>query len=815
MEKFSQFYLDNEKDIVVELYKEDDRLFYVLRTPNHNSGNLITNLAKLCELPIEYDENNLKIIKGEVPCYIDAQNREIYIFRLANTKVANIFPDGTIEMKAAIPALPKTLMSQTKDYKLDANKTIIKTYVIRDYKFETDLHTHMNGNLHPDILIALGIIHQIRYPLYYIKKLNLKLSEHQQRSMNLQRSRVEKQFVDSPLTGKYLIRKIDDNTFINFADLILNNLENAEENIIKIRSSLSILKDGQAVFTNLEKVYLYRYVFTKARESEKKIRLSNLRKIPDDDIVAYLTQMQKDRKNEHYEHNTVLQDKLLWIARSYQRQGIKYVEITDTTLVKKYESIEMLKQVHEVMPQIFEDTGVVIRFLAGIRRIPLTILKDNVTPQTYLQENLQVLRATALDPYVVGSDFIGEEINDINELKPVIKEIVKIAKDDPYFIMRFHAGENDSLKDNVLHSIQCVRSSLAPGQKMPRIRIGHGIYTANLDSLEGKRLLRMLKQYNVVLEFQITSNVRLNNLNDLNVHPLKQYLKAGVLCVQGTDGAALYGTNSIDEQLSLERMLELKYDDLMQMKRTDQRIFRVSMEGFRQKTARFNEMLADQRFEDVLIEKMNSEKPLEEILWKHNNIFDANTNLKDKIEDLPWDKYPIVLAGGSFNTDKRSTVMTAQGKKVIDSLLRQLNCEEVFFVIGHSLQGYERYLVDHNRHFKIFAMVPAMLSSADLKRLKKARVSIRVSTESIAQGIYKSITYEIFSRRPSILIGFDGNSAGVNLMQEAKNAASKSKIFIYDADTNLRTKAMSLEGYVKLFDGESHLAEQINEIIHS
>ena len=136
MEKFGRFYLDNEKDIIVDLYKEDDRLYYVLSTPNHHSGNLITNLAKLCQLPISYDDNGLKIIRGEVPCYIDSRNREIYIFRLANTKVANIFPDGSVEMKAAIPALPKTLMSQTKEYTLDANKTIIKTYIIRDYKLK-------------------------------------------------------------------------------------------------------------------------------------------------------------------------------------------------------------------------------------------------------------------------------------------------------------------------------------------------------------------------------------------------------------------------------------------------------------------------------------------------------------------------------------------------------------------------------------------------------------------------------------------------------------------------------------------------------
>ena len=44
------FYLDREKDIVVELYMEGERLFYVIRTPNHHTGNLITNLARLCGL---------------------------------------------------------------------------------------------------------------------------------------------------------------------------------------------------------------------------------------------------------------------------------------------------------------------------------------------------------------------------------------------------------------------------------------------------------------------------------------------------------------------------------------------------------------------------------------------------------------------------------------------------------------------------------------------------------------------------------------------------------------------------------------------
>ena len=261
---FNRFYLDKEKDIIVNLYnKNEDEITYILETPNHNTGNLITNLAKICNVETEKDENDMKIIKGTISESINGDNEEVYIFRLGGFKIANIFKDGRIEIKAKIPAITKTLMSQTKEYNLPIDKTIVKSYIYKKSKFRTDLHTHMNAILTPDCLIALGLVHQIRYPLYYIKKLKLKLSNNQEKEILEQRKIVEQQYKDSDLQGKYLTRKIDDNTFINFADFILNNIENAEYNISKIRISLSLLKDGQSVFTNLEKVYIYRYVFTK------------------------------------------------------------------------------------------------------------------------------------------------------------------------------------------------------------------------------------------------------------------------------------------------------------------------------------------------------------------------------------------------------------------------------------------------------------------------------------------------------------------------------------------------------------------------
>ena len=814
MERFGRFFLDKEKDIIVDLYREGEELRYVLRTPNHNTGNLITNLARLCELPLSFDDRGLKVIRGSVPCYIDGDNRRLYIFRMGNTKIANIFPDGSVEMKASIPSISKTLMSQTKDYRLSVAKTIVKTYIFSDCKFRTDLHTHMSGNLEPEVLIALGLRHQIRYPLYYIKKLGLKCSAAQEEKLAAAREEAAAALRDSPLTGKYRERRIDDNTFLNFADLLLNNPADAAENIARIRVSLAIPKDGQAVFADLEKVYLYRYVFTKGVPSDEPIPLDP-DALPDGEIRALLRRMLADAESPAYRDNTLFQNKLLWIARGYQRRGIVYAEISDTGLVKKEQAPELLRQIHAVLPAVTEETGVLLRFLAAIRRTPLTIVRDSVTPSGYLAENLRVLRAVAADPYVAGSDIVGEEINDILELRGVIRELVRIAGETPGFVLRIHAGENDSLRDNVSNSIRCVREALAPGQPMPRLRLGHGLYTCNLRSPRGRKLIKELLEQQVVLEFQITSNVRLNNLSDLERHPLKQYLREGIRCVQGTDGGALYGTDSIDEELSLEKMLGLSHGELCQMRAAEAAIERESRAVFHDKSAAFAALLKGEAVDALLRRRIEASPPVEEELFPSAGRVDTLEALGERVRPLPEDGTPLVLAGGSFNSDRHRTRMRAQGKRILDALLREGDPERMFFVVGHRLGGYEKYLVEQNRgRFRVFAIVPSTLSPAERERLRRSGVSIRISIEPGGNGLYKSFGYEIFRRRASVLLAFDGNSPAANLVQEAKNGRGRCAIFVDGASRALRAKAQSLQGYVRCFTADEDPTEAIlNEII--
>ena len=818
---FTKFYLDKEKDIVVKLFKSEneDELIYVLETPNHHTGNLITNLAKAANVETEKDENDMKVITGVLQACINDAGDEVYIFRLGGIKIANIYPDGKIERKAKIPAIIKLLMAQTKEYKLPIEKTIVKSYILKKSKFRTDLHTHLNQILQPDLLIALGIKHQLVYSLYYIKKLGLKVTAKQEKELLKKRKENEKKYKNSGLEGKALDRKIDDETFINMADLILNNLENEEENIVKMRNSLVLLKDGQAVFTNLEKTILYRYAIIKGKEvqdSEKiELSLDKIEKIADDDIRNALKEMKEDEKEDSpYKNNSFYQDKLLWIAREYQKQGIKYVEIASSALAKKGSyAISNLVEMHEIMPKIEEETGVSIRFLVAASR---TLFTDE-----QLRECPAIIKTASRSPYVVGMDLIGEEINNVTDFSDLIGEIIKYAiyEDDGYTI-RLHAGETDAFKDNVEKALDCIKICLPNGEKAPQIRLGHGLYVPDLNSRDGKRIISKMKDLDVVLEFQLSSNVRLNNLTNLSNHPIKDYLSAGVKCVQGTDGCGFYGIDTIDEQIALRNLLDIKDQDFEKMRKVEDEILAKRKAYFEEKSKKFEQFLDGKTVEEAL--KEEEEKNLKNIDLNQsegtsNNRLNSYNVFKEKIVKLPQDKMPIIIAGGSFNSKDRVTMPNEAIKKSLKELLENVDNKNTYILIGHKMQGYERAVLDISKElhkkFDITAVVPKYVSEDVKENLDSSQdlSGIYVSPDPSELGIYKSFNYEIFERRNSVVVAFDGNSPVSNLIQEAKNGKGKAKIYVNSEVDVLKEKAKSLDGYVRLFNQDNSLAKEILE----
>ena len=68
-----------------------------------------------------------------------------------------------------------------------------------------------------------------------------------------------------------------------------------------------------------------------------------------------------------------------------------------------------------------------------------------------------------------------------------------------------------------------------------------------------------------------------------------------------------------------------------------------------------------------------------------SNNLDTETELKEKIKTLPTDKVPIVIAGGSFNTKGRETPVTEQGINILRELMKKVDNNKVYFVIGHKV----------------------------------------------------------------------------------------------------------------------------------
>ena len=324
---------------------------------------------------------------------------------------------------------------------------------------------------------------------------------------------------------------------------------------------------------------------------------------------------------------------------------------------------------------------------------------------------------------------------------------------------------------------------------------------------------------NLILEFQLTSNVRLNNLNALENHPLKQYIKNGVRCVQGTDGCGFYGSDTIEEQLALKNLLGLTDDDFTKMREVEEEIIENSKKYFNEKEFLFEKFLNGRSLRDAILELENNnieESRKVKADLRLNNNLEAEEVLKDKIKRLPENKVPIIIAGGSFNAKGRETFLTSEGKEILKRLMEKVSSEKAYFVIGHKMQGYEKAIVDIskeiNKKFEIDAIIPKMVSEIEKDNLLEKELNgVCVSTETEELGIYKSFNYEIFERRSSVVLAFDGNSPVSNLVQEAKNGKGKAKIYINEEIPVLREKARSLGGYVIPFNMKQDIVNKILE----
>lgn len=401
-------------------------------------------------------------------------------------------------------------VTSQRDYQLTASETRMlsfpmtedqlkflpypRTYAghLHEYRLPiTDLHTHLSSQLSSDSLVALGIGHDLAYPIELLDEAGIDYAGLTQHPVT--------PFVFHPAINNKIARECEKPA--SLADP--SKLQGVKLGDLKTQKPESFRKLLQLMSIPADGIYG-----------------------PDDfDTLFY-------RYRNPLEKNPVLaHDKILQVAADYKHQGVQYAELSTGTM------IDDPKWLREAVPAIEEAEkkyGVKLRLLAGI---PRTSSPDKVT------KLIERIKFVAQCPYVVGVDFLGYEANKTGDFRWALYNLARWArrlrngvqetdeyssyKDD--FVLRVHAGENNENINNVNEAVEIARTF---GVSM---RIGHALF-ANYS----KTLLDAVKSAGVVMESILPSNIALNNILYPHDSKLRTWAEAGINFVEGTDGAGAY-----------------------------------------------------------------------------------------------------------------------------------------------------------------------------------------------------------------------------------------------------------------------------------
>jgi adenosine deaminase len=482
----------------------------------------------------------------------------------------------------------------------------------------TDLHTHSSGQVSAEGLMEIAVRGKVLYPTRLLDELGVAYeAKHIKRT---------KRFFYPPTDGPQIGRIPEEEDGVP-----LDTISTQGRKILA--ASMSVPPDRQVTFGDLEvSVYRFRTPITKAPS----IAFELLRKY----------------------------------AEEYSRQGVQYAEITATSsglLLPEY--LEML---HAKLPLIEAETGVQLRFLAGLPR--------NL-PEALLAREVEKLTIVGASPYIVGVDFVGFEDNKIGDLEPHIKSIAQWASQyDPEFTLRIHAGENRKNLTNVRESLR-----LAQKYRM-RVRIGHAAHGLDEEALTIAEALA--KDNLVVIEFNPDSNLALNNIDTAEELEMVKCLARAIPFVVCSDGGGLFQTDiwQLDDTASFAGLKEHHIDTIVQHENDHMRREAVRFERkSRLLPAQFLEKLRE-RFSELpalTIGPRGDSGVTTKVFEEHLSRLGINFT-EDSIAQATRDKMPILILGASGLRwwDKISRLHQSIIRDTLSGLVSAINPSSAYLMIG-------------------------------------------------------------------------------------------------------------------------------------
>lgn len=805
-----EIYLDIQKTlkVVIEQNENNKYSYKIFINGLKENSSMIENLEKFTAG--QYSEKDGAIVGELIKNKFKSQLLEM---KIKNFKSIQVDTKENTILYPIVPSLMRTIMAQTDNPKMPE---IIDTDWENDPT--TDLHCHYTAMLEPEKLIALGLKHNINYPISHIYALGLELSDNQKEIIESEIIKYSGEDILSQLNENFgnwekikEIFKSEENKniakmSIPLKSLLIGKSTIKEKNFNKLIESCSLPKEAQGSFSDMKETYTKRSPFTNGKE--KQLNNEDYQKIINSKNISasvknIFYKMCLDRYNPNFKSNNLQEDMMLWIARNAKEMGIDYIEMSHNALatVKNEESIQSY---NKVLDSIEKETGTKLRFLVGISRS---------TKEEKANQMLEYTKESLKSKYIVGIDFLGEESNSTESFEKMLSNLTEYAlENDPDMVIRVHAGETASYDANVLKTLEIVygkyleklRENKEQEDKTniekPNLRIGHGIYgikqeLENIDPnsnigqlisnlaefgifdlnampINEMNLLNFMAQMDtVVIERCLTSNVLLSNKNDLTHDPMQTYIDYGIKCVLGTDGYGVYGTTSRDELIIATTVgIDSYYiEEIL-------------------KAERYVKERSLKREEHIKNAKINDTKGINETT--------RNDNTRNNIEDLaiakfPEDKrVPIIIAGGSYNKfdiDGKyvQSELKEQDEDILNNLVDTLDSEKYFFVIGGKMQGQEKRLIElinqkGNKSFDIIMVTKKAneISEESQDEIRESNIKILESEEKEEFESYKKIDRDIFSQdREAVLLIFDGYQEAEYLVADANNGKNNHIIY--------------------------------------
>lgn len=333
-------------------------------------------------------------------------------------------------------------------------------------------------------------------------------------------------------------------------------------------------------------------------------------------------------------------------AEEYAAQGIdfalcSYVGLDNPTILNIiHDTVEELKANEKT--QRFSQ-----RYMAGIPRgLPLPKIEEMLNRAAVLLDS----------PYVMGVDMLGYESNKTREFIPMLNQYMKWANEHkPGSFIRVHAGENDKNHDNV-------KDFLKIAVKYPNLHflVGHGVYGMDEETID---LLKKLGD-RVTVEINPTSNIALNNIDDVTALPFAKLREYKIPFIIGSDCAGMYLTDATQLGLSAYNA-GFGLEDFADLKKYQERLVshmqgysRHIVETFPQwaategRKAKLEEMAA--RLAEVPKAVMPQKPSIDEDAFKAK-LRDDNVTLLEPGMRAPEleNKYPVTIMGASGKSWER------------------------------------------------------------------------------------------------------------------------------------------------------------------